>query len=496
MQVTKRSTNVSGNSRLSQFIRRCKLFLSTFSSESMHLGLPMLLAFLFFANKHRNFPGLTIFTAYASYSLFFNYLANLTFSLLHLNILGRMWQQSSVAGFALAGAGLCRVMKSVSRPGLLSVFAVGLSLAQLGLNYGDMDRSHVMVFSTYAKNVLENLPPNATLMTNDDMNCNTLHYMVRCENLRPDVNVLKIPLITYEWWKPMQLEHFPNVKETFPGTRHHPYDANGFNMKQFLDINVKPGRRPNLYVLGDWKNGDDSQDVYKRLPVGLADLVVRPGDDVPMLDFAKEVRICESRSDEITFVIFNAVDTTSQLEGNLKEFDESETIGEVIGSWENVMKVKFQNFFLKASHHIAMGVQNLNSEGGEYAISRSEHIYIAELGLRAYQLLRAVSNVDSPQSHLWLQRSAWRNAGVVAGLLGSLYLKEDQEQKSLEVAQTMFRFWEVLIAQCKVEKGMAERDCKEISLFLDHRVNPYSQQKFMTIQGFEWLEQFQGLYEG
>ena len=22
----------------------------------------------------------------------------------------------------------------------------------------------------------------------------------------PDVNVLKIPLITYEWWKPMQLE--------------------------------------------------------------------------------------------------------------------------------------------------------------------------------------------------------------------------------------------------------------------------------------------------
>ena len=131
----------------------------------MHIGLPMMCAFLYFARKHDNVAGLAVFVAYASYSLFFNYLANLTFSLLHVNILARMWQQSSAAGFALAGAGTCRVMKAVPRPNLVAAAAVAACLLQLSQNYAAMDRSHAMVFSTYARNVLEELPPNATLMT-------------------------------------------------------------------------------------------------------------------------------------------------------------------------------------------------------------------------------------------------------------------------------------------------------------------------------------------
>ena len=59
-------------------------------------------------------------------------------------------------------------------------------------------------------------------------------------------------------------------------------------------------------------------------------------------------------------------------------------------SWENVIRIKYQNFYLKASHHIATGVQSLSSDGIHAPVSPSEHVYIAEVGLKAYELLRAV----------------------------------------------------------------------------------------------------------
>jgi hypothetical protein len=197
----------------------------------------------------------------------------------------------------------------------------------------------VKIFHQYATDVLSSLPPNATILTNDDMNCNTLHYLVRCENARPDVNVLKIPLITYDWWKPMQLEHFPNVADSFPGTRHHPFDKNGFSMRQFLDVNVPRtdkyvhrgggegggGGRPDLFVLGDWKSGDDSQDVYERVPVGLADLVRVPGEQVDLFAYAKMAK---------------QMATSLDMDANIEEKE---------GSWELVVGLKYQAYYIRAS---------------------------------------------------------------------------------------------------------------------------------------------------
>ena len=194
-----------------------------------------------------------------------------------------------------------------------------------------MDRSYVTVFSQYAKSVLNSLPANATLMVNDDMNCNTLHYMMRCEHYREDVNLLKIPLITYEWWKPMQSHHFPNIRNSFPGSRHHPFDPHGFDMKTFLDVNVVKGKPP-VYVLGDWKSGDDSQDIFERVPVGLADRVERPGTAVNLVEFAEEL------------------DKNLVREG---AFDSRGTIAEVEGSWELVMRVKVSSLGVQRTRNCA-----------------------------------------------------------------------------------------------------------------------------------------------
>ncbi|GMH93119.1 hypothetical protein TrVE_jg8482 [Triparma verrucosa] len=453
-----------------KFMRRCKLFLTTFSSESLHVGIPAVTVFLYYAVKYKNNAAQTIFTAYAFYTIFFNYLANLTFSQLHVNILGRMWQQSTVAGFAMAGAGLGKISLRFDTKLATAAFAI-LSLFQIQRNYSSMDRSYVTVFQTYAENVLKNLPPNATLMTNDDMNCNTLHYLVSCENPRPDVNVLKIPLITYDWWKPMQLEHFPNVINSFPGTRHHPYDAGGFNMKQFLDVNVSPGTKPPLYVLGDWKSGDSSQDVYSRVPVGLADLVLPP--DPPPLDLYQYAQT---------------------LDSNLWPYDPATNIPPTPGSWETVMTVKYQNFYLLASHRIASLIQSSLSPSDSPS-QKLQSIYIAEVGVKAYTLLLSLSNnlPSSPSSELTVQRSAYRNAGVLSGILSNL--NYSLKRPSKPSALRMFEFWDVFLRNCEFEDAMEERDCKEISVFLEQGVNPYSGEKWKGEEGFEFLKEWEGFRE-
>ena len=304
-------------------VRRLILNAKQFNEDTLYLGGIAAARFAWGAGIRGNRAGVVAVVCWLGYSVFFNYLANLTFSKLHLNILGRMWQQCSVAGFAIGGAGAGMFMGgsgSLSRS--LRVLVPLLSVVPLFLNFRAMDRSHVSVFSSYARNVLSGLPANATLMVNDDMNCNTLHYMIRCEGTRQDVNLLKIPLITYDWWKPMQLEHFPNVRGDgkFPGTRHHPYDPEGFDMKTFLDVNV--GREDaELYVAGDWKQGDNTQDVYQRVPVGLADKVVAPGEEVELYEFAKAL---------------------SKNLDKVGRFDKETTIDVVEGSWELVMRIKYQ----------------------------------------------------------------------------------------------------------------------------------------------------------
>jgi len=46
------------------------------------------------------------------------------------------------------------------------------------------------------------------------------------------------------------------------------------------------------------------------------------------------------------------------------------------------------------------------------------------------------------------------------------------------------------------EGGEGEKDCKEISMFLDHGVNPYSQRRWKGERGFEFLEEYEGIYKG
>tara|TARA_B110000305_G_C18875792_1_gene375211 strand:+ start:127 stop:375 length:249 start_codon:yes stop_codon:yes gene_type:complete len=56
-------------------------------------------------------------------------------------------------------------------------------------------------------------------------------------------------------------------------------------MKTFLDENIDLIANREIYVAGSWKSGDDTQDVYQRVPVGLADRVVKGGEEVDLVEF-------------------------------------------------------------------------------------------------------------------------------------------------------------------------------------------------------------------
>ena len=58
------------------------------------------------------------------------------------------------------------------------------------------------------------------------MNCNLAQYVVRCEGLglsggdgdgEAEVAVVRLPLITYEWWRRMQLQHFTTFEPVLLG---------------------------------------------------------------------------------------------------------------------------------------------------------------------------------------------------------------------------------------------------------------------------------------
>jgi hypothetical protein len=66
---------------------------------------------------------------------------------------------------------------------------------------------------------------------------------------------------------------------------------------------------------------------------------------------------------------------------------------------------------------------------------------------------------------------------------------------SARAAESMFRFWDRFMDQCEVETAKGEKDCREVSLFVDHAVNPYTQEKFRGTPGFEFIGKYEGTHK-
>ena len=223
------------------------------------------------------------------YVLVFHKLANLDLRPLFLGVQARFWQQANLILCIWAACGLHFVVSLVlpvaapdtpsastapSSPSpsqhsswlqqsgrlLITVLSISYAAAQLGSHYHRLDHHESLSFLLKGRRVLSSFPESSIVLLNGDLNNNILKYPQQCEGVRPDLRLLSLQLMTWDWFVPVQGGNYGDV--VFPGDRYHVNFPNSFSMRTFLQRNVK--RHP-VFLCGPWKDGDMSN-VQSRNP--------------------------------------------------------------------------------------------------------------------------------------------------------------------------------------------------------------------------------------
>ncbi len=230
--------------------------------------------------KEMRFCMWVLISDFIVYMIIFQSLANLSFDPLMIAVQARFTMQPNIIAIVFASVGMWRVHcwfedRFIEKWGGVSVFpavALLLALAQVYANLAANDFHDFWGFYHTAVAVLNAMPPNAILLVNGDLNNNLPKYVQQCEGFRPDVSILSVQLMSWDWFVPIQRQNYPNV--VFPGEVYHPFKPNGFSMAQFLAANSNSP----LYYYGSWKDGDSSHvGRYERLTYGMVDMVVKTG---------------------------------------------------------------------------------------------------------------------------------------------------------------------------------------------------------------------------
>lgn len=123
-----------------------------------------------------------------------------------------------------------------------SFVPIALAYLQWQNNHIELDQSDNDVFEKYAKALLLPLPENAVLVTSYDMQWSSTRYLQTCEGVRPDVQILNAPVMSYEWFAAQQSLypkiHFPGTHMVKSMTPDHA--KGGFTFSDFLIANTFP----------------------------------------------------------------------------------------------------------------------------------------------------------------------------------------------------------------------------------------------------------------
>eukprot|EP01138_Halocafeteria_seosinensis_P015058 gb/GECG01015371.1/.p1 GENE.gb/GECG01015371.1/~~gb/GECG01015371.1/.p1 ORF type:complete len:383 (+),score=11.22 gb/GECG01015371.1/:1-1149(+) len=164
----------------------------------------------------------------------------------------RFWQQPNVITLTLLGVAIFVLSKEFiilsggqarnTQLLLVSmlVFYVGFITQKRMPKYTQRMNSFT---EDYGKAILAELPRNALLVVNYDMQWTSIRYATVCENYRSDVTVLDSPMLSFEWFQHYH-RLYPNA--TFPGTHLTPqwtvpHANGGFSWQDFLESNVPYG---------------------------------------------------------------------------------------------------------------------------------------------------------------------------------------------------------------------------------------------------------------
>ena len=108
----------------------------------------------------------------------------------------------SAYGAGSATARLCRLggVRGVTLSGVMLGLITAVGIGRLVDNYPTHDRSRSYFAYDFASNLLKYLPPDSILLTNGDNDTFPLWYLQFVEGVRPDVNVVNIPLTNTSWY--------------------------------------------------------------------------------------------------------------------------------------------------------------------------------------------------------------------------------------------------------------------------------------------------------
>lgn len=189
-----------------------------------------------------------------SYILFFCWRSNLDLgNPIFVGVVERFWMQSDIGFVLIAAIGYHTAIRLVtekflgsSKIAMTSVFTTMGSIVLIVLqlkNISLCDQSSNLVVHNFAKITLNSLPRNSLILTRGDLPSNSMRYLHLCESFRPDLILLDVEILSYEWSLPMLKKFYHDIN--FPGDVWNPtnnFYANGkkaFNFKSFLDANIE-----------------------------------------------------------------------------------------------------------------------------------------------------------------------------------------------------------------------------------------------------------------
>jgi len=232
-------------------------------------------------------------------------------------------------------------------------------------------------------------------------------------------------------------------------------------------------------VAGEWKSGDSSQQSYQRIPVGLADRVVQGEKKIDLLQYARVVH------------------------DHLSTFDPDAASNEITaGSWEFIVKMTYIRHLSASAHYIAQRVEAVK------LLKDPQHQFeILHVALVLYKrLFDILDNQISSVSGLTLDKTIWRNAGIVSAMINSMESKDlnlsdsckGKQRSDEDVVDLMFRFWGRFISDCLLETKVnkttdvaSEDECKTVAYFVQQRLNPFTNAQFLD-PIYHWIDDLYG----
>ncbi|CAD5122493.1 DgyrCDS10916 [Dimorphilus gyrociliatus] len=231
-----------------------------------------------------------------TYQIFFSWRANLDVENdLYLGVIERFYMQTDIGVIIFVATGykdLILYFKKYLNNTIIYIFkaiSILLLLFWQGKNFDLCNFSNTSVVTDYAKLVMDTIPHNSTIFTHGDLSATTIPYLQLCENYRPDLKIIDMELMTYNWSVPRLKNTIKSLE--FPAEQWHLRDTETtFTLNRFLKVNIfEKETTPGVYVcIGAHQEEISYQKSFFLLPIGVCHQFYPKDNDISLVSYIQK----------------------------------------------------------------------------------------------------------------------------------------------------------------------------------------------------------------